>query len=87
MTAAADDCQLMGALIPAPEAADLTIKAAQAGMDVAEYIGLHALRSAYGALHPRVVAFERWDKPGGFGHHMDEEGWHGAGHGGRDECR
>lgn len=51
--------QRIEAAVPAPEAADLIIRAAQAGIEAAEYIGIHVLRSAYGCLHPSVVAFER----------------------------
>lgn len=51
--------QRIEAAVPAPEAADLMIRAAQLGIETAEYIGIHVLRSAYGCLHPSVVAFER----------------------------
>lgn len=59
--------------IPGPEAADLTSKAAAKGVPTPEYLGYHALRSAYGFMHPRVVAFERAHP----GNDRDEEGLSG----------
>ncbi|MGT2453758.1 hypothetical protein ACU4GI_10855 [Cupriavidus basilensis] len=47
------------ALLPADEARQLVIKAAQHGVTTPELLGYHILRSAYGALHPEVIAFER----------------------------
>lgn len=44
--------------LPTPEAADLTTKAAATGLTTPEFLGYHVLRSAYGALHPRVVEIE-----------------------------
>ncbi|CAG9256173.1 conserved hypothetical protein [Paraburkholderia caribensis] len=44
--------------LPAPEAADLAVKAAQAGVSTPDWLGYHVLRSAYGVLHPIVRAFE-----------------------------
>ncbi|WP_347467550.1 hypothetical protein [Burkholderia stagnalis] len=43
------------------EAADLTARAARAGASVPEFVGYHVRRSAYGALHPAVLAFEGRD--------------------------
>jgi len=48
--------------LPAPEAADLAGRAAAEGISTPEYIGYHALRSAYGVLHPRVVAIDRRER-------------------------
>jgi hypothetical protein len=45
--------------LPTPEATDLTLKAAVEGVSTHEFLGYHALRSAYGVLHPRVVAFDQ----------------------------
>lgn len=45
--------------LPAPEAADLASRAAARGISTPEYIGYHALRSAYGVMHPRVLALAR----------------------------
>ncbi len=47
--------------LPAPEAADLTSKAAAKGLSTPEFLGYHALRSAYGVLHPRVAEIEAKD--------------------------
>lgn len=43
--------------LPVPELADLTSRAAAAGVPTAYYIGIAALTGAYGALHPDVVEF------------------------------
>ncbi|GAB3249095.1 hypothetical protein [Chitinimonas naiadis] len=50
--------------LPAPEAADLAVKAAQEGISTPELLGIHVLRSAYGVQHPEVVAYERRAKSG-----------------------
>ncbi len=50
--------------IPHPEAADLTTKAAQAGVPTAEFLGIQVLAGAYGALHPEVQAFRNRPKTG-----------------------
>jgi hypothetical protein len=50
--------------LPAPEAADLAVRAASEGVSTPEYLGYHVLRSAYGALHPLVAAFESRPKEG-----------------------
>lgn len=44
------------------ELADLTVQAAKCGVTTPKYLGYHVLRSAYGALSPRVVEFERLAK-------------------------
>ena len=44
--------------LPAPEAADLAVRAAREGVSTPDLLGYHVLRSAYGALHPLVRAFE-----------------------------
>ncbi|WP_242610564.1 hypothetical protein [Burkholderia vietnamiensis] len=51
-------------LLPLAEAADLATKAAEQGVSTPEYLGIHVLRSAYGALHPIVIEFERRPKQG-----------------------
>ncbi|WP_333992683.1 hypothetical protein [Burkholderia orbicola] len=43
------------------EATDLTARAASVGASVPEFVGYHVRRSAYGALHPAVLAFEGRD--------------------------
>jgi hypothetical protein len=45
--------------LPVPEASDLTTKAAQKGISTPEYLGYHVLRSAYGVMHPYVVAIDQ----------------------------
>lgn len=50
--------QIMDVELPIPEAADLTTKAAQAGVRTAEYLGIQVLTAAYGHLHPEVIAFK-----------------------------
>lgn len=59
-----NDKQIMGVAIPTPEAADLTTKAAQAGMPTDEYLGIQVLAGAYGHSHPAVIAFRNRAKPG-----------------------
>lgn len=48
--------EIMNVALPAAEAADLTIKAAQAGVSTDEFLGIQVLAGAYGHLHPEVVA-------------------------------
>lgn len=45
------------ALLPADEARDLAIRAAEQGVTTPEWIGFLVLLSAYGPMHPEVVAF------------------------------
>ncbi|MBR7929426.1 hypothetical protein KDW86_04830 [Burkholderia ambifaria] len=54
-------------LLPLAESADLATKAAEHGVSTPEYLGIHVLRSAYGALHPVVIEFERRPKQGQIG--------------------
>lgn len=56
--------KIMEVALPHPEAAELTTNAAQAGIPTAEYLGIHVLAGAYGALHPAVVAFRKRPKTG-----------------------
>lgn len=58
------DNKISDVSLPVPETADLMTKAAQHGIDFAEYLGIHVLRSAYGLLHPLVVADSNRDKSG-----------------------
>jgi hypothetical protein len=55
------------ALLPADEARALVIKAAEQGVTTPELLGYHILRSAFGSLHPEVVAFEQRPKLGQVG--------------------
>ncbi|MGF6504679.1 hypothetical protein [Paraburkholderia sp. 32] len=48
-------------VLPADEARDLAIDAANRGMPTPEYLGYHVLRSAYGLMHPTVMEVERRD--------------------------
>lgn len=52
------------ALLPADEARDLVVRAAEQGVSTPEMLGYLILRSAYGALHPEVIAFEARAKLG-----------------------
>lgn len=49
--------KIMEVALSHPEAADLATKAAQAGIPTSEFLGIHVLASAYGILHPEVLAF------------------------------
>lgn len=59
-----NDNEIMEVALPTPEAADLTTKAAQAGIPTAEFLGIQVLAGAYGLLHPVVVAFRNRAKAG-----------------------
>ncbi|WP_176331019.1 hypothetical protein [Burkholderia vietnamiensis] len=60
-------------LLPLAESADLATKAAEQGVSTPEFLGIHVLRSAYGALHPVVIEFERRPKRGQNGTLGEEE--------------
>lgn len=45
--------------LPVAEAADLTTKAAKAGVPTSEFLGIQALAGAYGHFHPVVAAFRK----------------------------
>lgn len=59
--------------LPLAESADLAMKAAEQGVSTPEFLGIHVLRSAYGALHPVVIEFERRPKQGQIGTSSEEE--------------
>lgn len=59
-----NDKKIMELELPVPEAAELTTRAAQAGVPTSEYLGIQALAGAYGNLHPAVVAFRKRANPG-----------------------
>ena len=59
-----DDATSVSVSLPAPEAADLAVRAAREGISTPELLGYHVLRSAYGAMHPLVKAFEARPKVG-----------------------
>lgn len=50
--------------LPIAEAADMTTKAAAAGVPTDEYLGIQAMAGAYGHSHPEVVAFRNRAKAG-----------------------
>lgn len=50
--------------LPGPEAADLAVRAAKEGVSMPELLTYHVLKSAYGVLHPMVIAFESRAKEG-----------------------
>ncbi|WP_176077478.1 hypothetical protein [Burkholderia dolosa] len=58
--------------LPVAEAADLATQAAKQGVSTPDYLGYHVLKSAYGALHPAVVEFERRPKLGQTGTEQGE---------------
>lgn len=62
-----NDNQISPVSLPVAETADLMTKAAQQGVEFAHFLGIHVLRSAYGVLHPDVVAHSKRDKAGVFG--------------------
>ncbi|MBJ9694126.1 MULTISPECIES: hypothetical protein [Burkholderia cepacia complex] len=51
-------------LLPLAEAADLATRAAAQGVSTPDYLGYHVLKSAYGVMHPAVIAFEQRPKVG-----------------------
>jgi hypothetical protein len=65
--------QIMDVELPTPEAAELTTKAAQAGIPTSEYLGIQVLTAAYGVFHPEVVAFRNRSKTGINGPETPEE--------------
>ena len=48
----------LAAKIPVPEATALVAQAVKNGVELAEFIGYHVLKSAFGSLHPVVAKFE-----------------------------
>lgn len=65
--------QIMELELPHPEAADLTTRAAQAGVPTSFYLGILALSGAYGAMHPEVEAFRKRATAGQSGTRTQEE--------------
>ncbi|MEM5429381.1 hypothetical protein [Cupriavidus oxalaticus] len=55
------------ALLPADEARDLVTRAAKLGVSTPEMLGYLILKSAYGELHPEVIAFGARAKLGQIG--------------------
>jgi hypothetical protein len=53
--------------LPGPEAADLALQAAKEGVATIQLLEYHVIRSAYGALHPLVIEFERRPRAGQVG--------------------
>jgi len=47
------------ALLPADEARDLALKAAEQGIATPQWLGFLILLAAYGPLHPAVLAFQK----------------------------
>ena len=45
--------------LPFPEMEKLVLDAVRMGVSIQQYVGYHVLRSAFGAAHPMVVAFEQ----------------------------
>ncbi|KKJ05647.1 hypothetical protein [Burkholderia gladioli] len=46
-------------MLPLAEAAELATRAAANGVPTTEFLGMHVLRSAYGALHPGAAPLAR----------------------------
>ncbi|SDV49225.1 hypothetical protein [Chitinasiproducens palmae] len=53
--------------LPEYEADQLNARAQMESLAPARYLGVHVLRSAYGPLHPEVIAYERRDDLGQVG--------------------
>ncbi|WP_324658295.1 hypothetical protein [Burkholderia thailandensis] len=58
--------------LPVIEAADLAMRAAAQGVSTPDFLGYHVLRSAYGVMHPAVIAFEQRPKLGQTGTEQGE---------------
>lgn len=65
--------QIMELELPHTEAADLTTRAAKAGVPTSLYLGILALSGAYGAMHPEVESFRKRATVGQFGPKTQEE--------------
>ncbi|ABN85335.1 hypothetical protein BH02_3772 [Burkholderia pseudomallei] len=59
-------------LLPLAAAADLATQAAKQGVSTPDYLGYHVLKSAYGVMHPDVIAFEQRPKLGQTGTEQGE---------------
>lgn len=59
-----NDNQISDVSLPVAETAELMVKAAKDGIDFAEFLGIHVLRSAYGKYHPLVIADLKRSKAG-----------------------
>lgn len=57
--------------LPGPEAADLALQAAKEGVSTIQLIEYHVIRSAFGVLHPTVVAHETRPNQGQVGKRSD----------------
>lgn len=57
----------MKARVPSDVARDLVMKAAAAGCDTPDLLGIFILEAAYGSLHPEVIAFHKRAKQGQVG--------------------
>ena len=66
--------EIMEVALPTPEAADLTTRAAKAGVPTAEFLGIQVLAGAYGHSHPEVIAFRNRSKAGINGPKTQESG-------------
>lgn len=53
--------------LPLAEAADLATRAAAQGVPIPDFLGMHVLRSAYGATHPAAVQLEKRSNVGQVG--------------------
>jgi len=48
----------LAAELPIPEAEKLVLEAVRMGISMQQFIGYHVLRSAFGNMHPVVMAIE-----------------------------
>lgn len=49
--------EFMHISLPLAESADLVVKAAEAGIETAEFAGIKYLQAVYGIFHPLVIEF------------------------------
>lgn len=68
------DKQIMDVSLPVAAAADITVQAARASMETAEYLGILVLTGAYGVNHPLVQAYRNRANLGINGPKTPEEG-------------
>lgn len=66
--------QIIEVEIPVAELADLSLRAAAAGVSRPRYFGILLLSGAYGISHPDVMAYAKRDKAAVSGPVIDEAG-------------
>lgn len=58
------DKKIIGVALPVETAAEMTVRAAQAGVPTDEFLGIVVMAGAYGHSHPDVVEFKNRPKTG-----------------------